>query len=164
MQFQVPQFIDVEDKIFGPFTFKQFVYVIGGGGLAFVMLRFIPSPLNWPFAMAAGGLGAAFAFVEIHKKPLIYFVEAAFWYLIRKKLYIWKKREKKVDTKNFKVALPSQTPQGATLDIPKLSHDKLDDLAWGLDINEHVAQTRLKEQLEKHKPLNETEEMNSFKF
>ena len=30
MQYQVPQFIEVEDKIFGPLTFKQLVYVVGG--------------------------------------------------------------------------------------------------------------------------------------
>src|SRR3989338_737591 len=28
MQFQVPQFIEVEDKIFGPLTLKQFFYVL----------------------------------------------------------------------------------------------------------------------------------------
>ncbi|TSC80302.1 MAG: hypothetical protein G01um101429_152 [Parcubacteria group bacterium Gr01-1014_29] len=31
-QFQVPQFIEVEDKIFGPLTTKQFFYLLGGGG------------------------------------------------------------------------------------------------------------------------------------
>ncbi len=154
MQFQVPQFIDVEDKIFGPFTFKQFVYLIGGAGLAFVMIRFLPYPLNWPLAIAAGGLGAAFAFVEIHKKPLIYFVEAAFWYFVHKKLYIWKKRDKKIDP-GAELSLPSQA--NAQVVIPKLSKDKLEDLAWGLDINEHVAQSRLKEQLEKRRSLNEDE-------
>ncbi len=153
MQFQVPQFIDVEDKIFGPFTFKQFIYLIGGGGLAFVAFRFLPAPLNWPFALMAGALGAAFAFVEIHKKPLIYFVEAAFWYFVHKKLYIWKKREKKIDSSKNSIQLPSETNTAVT--IPKLSKDKLEDLAWGLDINEHVAQSRFKEQLEKRAPQNE---------
>ncbi|TSC61742.1 MAG: SsrA-binding protein, partial [Parcubacteria group bacterium Athens0416_74] len=32
MQFQVPQFIEVEDKIVGPLTFKQFVFIAGGLG------------------------------------------------------------------------------------------------------------------------------------
>ena len=42
MQFQVPQFIEVEDKIFGPLTFKQFVYVAGGAGLAYLVWRVSP--------------------------------------------------------------------------------------------------------------------------
>jgi len=160
MQFQVPQFIDVEDKIFGPFTFKQFVYIIGGAGLAFVMIRFVPFPLNYPLAFMAGGLGAAFAFIQIHKKPLIYFVEAAFWYFTHKKLYIWKKRDKKIDT-SADIKLPSQ---GDPLNMPKLSRDKLEDLAWGLDINEHVAQTRLKEQLEKRPLQDKNDEFTKFEI
>ncbi len=144
MQFQVPQFIEVEDKIFGPFTFKQFVYMIGGAGLAFVIVRFVPFPFNYPFAFLAGGAGAAFAFVEIHKRPLIFFVEAAFWYLVHKKLYIWKKRDKKIN-KNIKLPSQGESP----LEIPKFSKDKLENLAWGLDINEEVVKARLQEQLNK---------------
>lgn len=37
MQFQVPQFIEVEDKIFGPLTFKQFVYIAGGVALMYLL-------------------------------------------------------------------------------------------------------------------------------
>ncbi len=37
MQFPVPQFIDTEDKIIGPFTLKQFGFVFAGG-LIVVML------------------------------------------------------------------------------------------------------------------------------
>ena len=39
MQFKVPQFLDIEDKIFGPFTFKEFVYLAGGAGLCFILYR-----------------------------------------------------------------------------------------------------------------------------
>ena len=35
MQFQVPQFLDVEDKIVGPFTIKQFIYLAGGVGMGY---------------------------------------------------------------------------------------------------------------------------------
>ena len=42
MRFQVPQFIEVEDKIFGPFTFKQFIYIAGGIGVAGVLFTFLP--------------------------------------------------------------------------------------------------------------------------
>jgi len=35
MRFEVPQFIDVEDKLFGPLTFTQFVYLAGSGGISF---------------------------------------------------------------------------------------------------------------------------------
>ncbi|MFM2424198.1 MAG: hypothetical protein RLZZ70_589, partial [Candidatus Parcubacteria bacterium] len=38
MQFEVPQFIEIEDKIFGPLTWKQFLYV--GGGLSMTAVLF----------------------------------------------------------------------------------------------------------------------------
>ena len=41
MRFQVPQFIEVEDKIFGPLTIKQFIYLLGGAGLSFIIYSFI---------------------------------------------------------------------------------------------------------------------------
>ncbi len=149
MQFQVPQFIEMEDRIFGPFTFKQFIYILGGAGLAFSALRLLPFPFNWPVAALALGLGSAFAFIKIHKKPLSFFVAAAFFYLTRRKLYIWKRRVKKLS----KEEAEKLQKQGAVVNpnLAPVSSNKLKDLAWGLDINEHVAQVRLKEQLEKHK-------------
>ncbi len=31
MQFSVPQFVEIEDKIIGPLTLKQFLILLGGG-------------------------------------------------------------------------------------------------------------------------------------
>ncbi len=39
MQFKVPQFLDIEDKIFGPFTFREFVYLAGAAGLCYVFYK-----------------------------------------------------------------------------------------------------------------------------
>lgn len=146
MQFKIPQFIEMDDRIFGPFTFKQFIYIVGGLGLAFSITRVVPAPLSYLLALGAGAMGFAFALVEIHGKPLIFFVGAVFWYLTHTKLYIWKK-EKKTTSSNMKTAkAPSETP----LDLPAVSANKLRDLAWGLDINEHIAQARMKEEMKKH--------------
>jgi hypothetical protein len=37
MRFEVPQFIEIEAKIVGPLTWKQFVYVAGGVGLLVIL-------------------------------------------------------------------------------------------------------------------------------
>ena len=42
MQFHIPQYIDIEDKLFGPLTLKQAVYVAGGLGGAYLAYRIIP--------------------------------------------------------------------------------------------------------------------------
>ena len=59
MQFQVPQFIEVEDKIFGPLTFKQFIYMGGGLSTAYVFWHLLPIYIAAPLILASVGLAAA---------------------------------------------------------------------------------------------------------
>ena len=63
MRFQVPQFIEIEDKIIGPLTIKQFIYIAGGAGMCFVIIRF--AGLLWGIMLslpvAAFALALAFA-------------------------------------------------------------------------------------------------------
>jgi hypothetical protein len=133
MQFQVPQFIEVEDKIFGPFTFKQFIYMIGAAGLAFMAWKTMPIYIAAPFAAVAIGLGGALAFVKYNSRPFILAMETAFFYLISNKLFLWdaekKKKEKKKDSVTGKVQ---------EVVIPKLADSKLHELAWSLDIREKI--------------------------
>lgn len=132
MQFQTPQFIEVEDKIFGPLTFKQFVYVIGGGGLCFVLYIYLPGILSFFLIPVVAGFAGALAFYKINNKPFIYVVEAALRYVLGDKLYIWKKVEKKKIAKDNAVFTP------AIPFVPKLSDSKLKDLAWSLDVHKKI--------------------------
>ena len=75
MRYQVPQFIEVEDKIFGPFTFKQFIYIVGGGGMAFIFYKFLNIFIAVPFIAASLGFGFALAFYKVNGKPFIDVVE-----------------------------------------------------------------------------------------
>ena len=47
MEFKVPQFIDIEDKIVGSFTFVQVIYVVGAGAMSYVLWTTIPSFLKF---------------------------------------------------------------------------------------------------------------------
>jgi hypothetical protein len=129
MKFAVPQFIDVEDKIFGPLTFKQFVYLVGGGGLVFLCYKFLPWYLYVPLGLAFGGLGFSLAFIKVNEKPLINTIEAMFTYVLNDKLYIWKKEKKEIK----KVEQESEETK-KTQYIPRISESKLHDIAWGLDV------------------------------
>ena len=74
MRFQVPQFIDVEDHVFGPFTFKQFVYIAGGIGVSFVLLRLLPRFLAIIAIIPVAGFSLALAFYRVNNKPFIQMV------------------------------------------------------------------------------------------
>jgi hypothetical protein len=135
MQFQVPQFIEVEDKIFGPLTFKQFVFIAGGAGMGYVLWRLLPIYLAGPLILGVGGLAAALAFFQFNGRPFILGLENGFYFYIRSKLYLWNNEKKK--------RAPAIAPVAASADnevyIPKLSDSKLHELAWSLDIKERIA-------------------------
>jgi hypothetical protein len=136
MQFQVPQFIEVEDKIFGPFTFKQFIYIAGAAGLAFIAWRLLPIYIA-AFAIAGvGALGAALALFEWNGRPFILSLEHGFYYFIHSKLYLWshERRQKKAKEQAKKEQNISEVY------VPQLSQSKLNNLAWSLDIKEKIGQ------------------------
>lgn len=131
MRFQVPQFIEVEDKIFGPLTFKQFVYLGGGAGICVVLFIFLPKFLAVVFSLPVFALTLALAFYKVNDKPFINLLEAFFNYSMTHKLYIWKKEER---TPTAKEATQAPLEQ---VYVPKLSESKLKELTWSLDIKEN---------------------------
>lgn len=135
MQFQVPQFIEVEDKIFGPLTFKQFVFVAGGLGFAYMLWRLLPVIIAAPLMLGVVGLAAALAFMQFNGRPFILALESSFYYFIHSKLYLWNNERKKRTAVARQIA---QSP-AAELYVPKLSDSKLHELSWSLDIKDRVA-------------------------
>ena len=137
MQFQVPQFIEVEDKIFGPLTFKQFIYMAGGAGAAYLLWRVLPLFLAAPLIAGVGGLAAALAFMQWNGRPFILAIENAFYFLMRSKLYLWNNEKKPKKLRAGSQKLPSSSASGVY--IPKLSDSRLHELSWSLDIKERIA-------------------------
>jgi hypothetical protein len=130
MRFQVPQFIEVEDKIFGPLTIKQFIYILGGAGLSFIAYTLIGNIIiSAVVILPILGGALALAFYKVNNKPLINVVESAFNYYIGNKLYIWKHVEKPIVQKEVE-------EKTSDFYVPKLSDSKLKDLTWSLDIKQ----------------------------
>ena len=135
MRFQVPQFIEVEDKIFGPLSFRQFVYLAGALGFGVVVYNY----LGWIFAVLLGipffGLGFLLAFYKVNNRPFIELVQAAMFYAMNKKLYLWKQKPKKQERH-----VPTKKERNTIVKpfVPKTAENKLKDLAWSLDIKESM--------------------------
>ncbi len=93
MRFEVPQFIEIEDKIFGPLTWRQFLYLGGGLGMAIVLFLRLPFLIfvftGVPLALLAGAL----AFYPVNNRPFSFFLEAIVNYFSQKRLYLWRKEE-----------------------------------------------------------------------
>ena len=151
MQFKVPQFLDIEDKIFGPFTFKEFVYLAGGAGLCFVLYKLLGLFLGAIPILAVAALAVALARYRPNNKPFINMIEAGFIYLIQDKLYVWKRRQNKInkDRQALGRSPVGEAKQTSNADEKRenmenrarLSGSKLQDLAWSLDVldfNKHI--------------------------
>jgi hypothetical protein len=93
MRFEVPQFIEIEDKIFGPLTWRQFLYLGGGLGMAVVMFLMLPFIIFAIFGIPLALLAGALAFYPINSRPFSYFLESFVNYVTKDKLYLWRKRE-----------------------------------------------------------------------
>lgn len=135
MRFQVPQFIEVEDKIFGPLTLKQFIYLAGAGGVVFVLWRIFPFIVAIIIATPIIALALALAFYKVNRRPFINVLEAAFKYIISDRLYLWKSKDIS-DIKTQKKV--TEDTEKSMLQVPKLSGSKLKDIAWSLDIKESI--------------------------
>ncbi|MFA6404634.1 MAG: PrgI family protein [Candidatus Paceibacterota bacterium] len=138
MRFQVPQFIEVEDKIFGPLTLKQFIYLAGGGGLSFVAYILLGSlALSLIPILIIMAISVSLAFYKVYNHfPLVNIAESAFKYWRGGKLYIWKKEDKMKATTS--AAASKDVKNYASLMVPKISDSKLKDLSWSLDIKESI--------------------------
>lgn len=136
MEYQVPQFIEVEDKIFGPLTFKQFIYLAGGGGLVLVLMLNLPFLLGAVLSVPVLAFAAALAFYKVNGKPFSSILEYGFSYYFGRRLYLWR-REDKPTAPTAPVAPVERAPAAASV-LPQvgLSQTKLRELAWSLDVKD----------------------------
>ncbi len=126
MQFKVPQFIDMEDKVFGPLTFKQFAYLAGGAGFAYLTFRLLPIVISIFVGPAIVAFVVALAFLKYNDKPFIHVVESFIKFYSRSRLYLWHKQEK--------IAVPMKPSPSFQNDRGTLTESKLNTLSWSLDI------------------------------
>ncbi|MDO8471575.1 MAG: PrgI family protein [bacterium] len=89
-QFKVPQNIDMEDRIIGKFTLKQFGYLAVGGTIAYIALNKLPSPLNIIIGGLLGIMAFAMAVIKIQDKPLPEFLVGLIIYLFKPRERRWK--------------------------------------------------------------------------
>jgi len=91
MQFQVPQFIDIENKIVGPLTLRQFLYFAAAGGLSFLFFFIFASWLWLLISLILFSVAAAFAFIKYNGQPLVNIAFNALMFSWKPRLYLWQR-------------------------------------------------------------------------
>ena len=139
MEYQVPQFIEVEDKIVGPLTLRQFIYIAGAVGICIVFFVSLSFVIAFLLSAPVVALAASLAFYKVNGKPFIEVLEAGFNYYTGAKLFLWKhgesgeKKKEAAAAADAAAAAETSLPQQGT---PKLTRGKLSELAWSLDIQQ----------------------------
>ncbi len=128
-QFQVPQFIETEDKIVGPLTWRQFAYVAAAGGVS-VILFLVLTPLIWfMLTLVVAAIALPLAFVSVNGRPMIIFLRALFDNIWRPKIYVFQPRTSREGTQ------PSTVPaklvkerHGLPLETAKIGIPRIEGL------------------------------------
>src|SRR3989344_6876056 len=100
MQYAVPQFTDVEDKLIGPFTLKQFLILLATGGILLFFYSILKlSFLFFIFALPVGLLGFAFAFGKFNGRPYYAYLGALVNFVTKPQSRVFKREEPDVEIK-----------------------------------------------------------------
>lgn len=89
--FMVPQFIDVESKILGPITTRQFLIMMVAGMIDFIAYKLLYFNTFIVVAVLISGLFGIFAFFKINGMPFHYFFLNLVQTLRKPALRIWEK-------------------------------------------------------------------------
>ncbi|MEK7623916.1 MAG: PrgI family protein [Patescibacteria group bacterium] len=126
-QFVVPQFIDVEDKIFGPVTIRQFLILLVAGLFIFLAYRFGDFSLFVLVLAVVGGLSLVIAFAKVNGQTFHYFLLNIFQTLRKPGLRIWYKGYTDNDLDYFRKGVIEEIPEKK--ERKKIQAERIRDLA-----------------------------------
>lgn len=90
-QYVVPQFIDAEDKIFGPVTARQFIIMMVVGLIEFLLFKLLSFVAFLLIGIPFLGIGGAVAFTKINGQPFHFFILNLIQTLKKPGLRVWDK-------------------------------------------------------------------------
>lgn len=109
-QYTVPQFIEVEDKILGPLSVRQFLTLLIGilvDVALWKMLRLIPFLLT---GIPLFATTVIFTFAKVNGMPFHFFLLNLIQSLRKPKLRVWDKKFFDAELRQFMVAPPALPP------------------------------------------------------
>jgi len=127
MKYELPQFINIEDKIFGPFSFTQFIYLAGGGGISYFLWQVLPLIFAVIVIIPIVGLALALAFYKVNGRPFIHMLYAATTHALKSKFYLWHQKQDRRTTKQDNDSINEFIPTTR-------GGSELNNIAFNLDI------------------------------
>ncbi|HPN96371.1 MAG TPA: PrgI family protein [Candidatus Moranbacteria bacterium] len=130
MLFNVPQFIDIEDKIVGPLTAKQLGWLAGGGVILLVLWNYLDTEAFLIAAVVVSIIFGALAFYRPYNQSLVSFIFSSFSFAFRPKIYVWKRLPEKI-----RPIVKAPKEMIGPKEKKKIDSQKLSELSKMLDLN-----------------------------
>ncbi len=131
LQFTVPQFIDVEDKIIGTITVRQFIILLVAAILIAVCFKFFDTVIFVAATLLIGGTAGTFAFVRINSAPFHYFLLNLIQTFKKPRLRVWRKDDTLIGAIEFDQTPSTSVNRGEN--HPAYSASRLSELSLIVD-------------------------------
>ena len=134
LQYNIPQFVDSEDKIIGPISIRQFAFLVIGAVAVGFLWAFKPNMAFFVImTVPVVGASIAFAFVKINGRDFIDFIGSMFGYFLKTNIYLWK-RELSNEPPVIKTTVQkSKVNKRNTGQEKEYSQSRVEEMAWVLD-------------------------------
>jgi hypothetical protein len=131
MMYNVPQFIDTEDKIVGPLTAKQLGWLFCAGAVLLVLWNVLDFAAFIITAILVVALFSAFAFYRPNGQTFLKFLISVVFFGTRPKIYVWK-RDNPAKT-IIKKSAAKKPEVGENIRKKALNQDKIQEISGLLD-------------------------------
>ncbi|MBN1585177.1 PrgI family protein [Candidatus Uhrbacteria bacterium] len=128
MRYTVPQFIDVEDKILGPITVRQFVILIVAGLIMFIEYKLFDFAAFLLLAILTFAVGGTLAFFRVNGQPFHYFLLNLAQTMTKPRMRVWDKEFSDGELRGI-MAVPPPPPVVARVHKEPLGSSKLSELS-----------------------------------
>jgi hypothetical protein len=140
MQYKVPQNVDIEDRVIGPLTLRQFVMITVAAAVCLVLYFIFIGPLRiffWLFGGLIMGGALFLAFAKYGDQNMEIFALSAFSTLTNPRKRVWKKEA--AESKHVEqVQKKTETPQAGKKSLED-AKDDLEKLAQIVDSGGNIA-------------------------
>lgn len=131
-QYNIPQFIDSEDKIIGPLTIRQFSYLAIGVVISGFLWYFKPNiPVFLITAVPVMLAAFTFAFIKINGQNFETLLSNVIIYILKPTLFLW---SRDVDPTQSVIKVSIQKKKATfRRDTPTYNQSRVEEVAWTLD-------------------------------
>lgn len=145
MNYVVPQFIEVESKIIGPISVRQFIELLVTAGLCFVWYSLFTPFIAIPLLFITGAIGGGLTFAKVNSQPMHYVLLNLIQTFRRPPVRIWMRteyKEKKMEKEEVIVKVqPKERPDSSSLASMALLVDTGGAYTGAVQTNDTVATT-----------------------